>query len=303
MQRDATAIANRDDEDPDPHGWREEGRDLLRGIAAGSIVGMPLLYTMEMWWHGMTVSEWHLVLLLAAILSINFVFCLLSGFRRESSIDEAASESVTAVAIGLLYSLGVLWLVGEITFDGAWTDILGKTLIETAPVSLGISFSNYHVRNRSREGEEDQPEPDGRSGERQDPERRQLKQDLTDLAATVSGSIVFAYNVAPTEEIIKISSRVSPWRHLVLMLASLGLCYMILFAAGFQRRRVFVPGPFQSPLAETAMAYAVSLVVALALLYLVGVPEATMTMSALVSTTVVLGLPAGVGAAAGRLVT
>lgn len=307
MSRDEGAISTdgrRDDRpDRDPHGWRQEGRDLLRGVAAGSIVGMPLLYTMEMWWHGMTVSEWHLVVLLASTLAVNFGFSLLSGFREESSVAEAASESVTAVAMGMLYSLGVLWLIGAVTFAGAWTDVVGKVLVEAAPVSLGISFANYHVRNKSREGEDKGGEDKGGAGEREDPERRQLKQDVTDLAATVSGATLFAYNVAPTEEIIKIASRLRPFQHLLLMAASLVLCYMILFAAGFRKRRVYVRSVFQSPLAETLMAYAVSLLVAMALLYLVGVPEVTHSAADLVSSTVVLGLVAVVGGAAGRLVT
>jgi hypothetical protein len=37
-----------------PAGWRQEGRDLMAAVAGGAIVGMPLLYTMEMWYHGMT---------------------------------------------------------------------------------------------------------------------------------------------------------------------------------------------------------------------------------------------------------
>src|SRR5687767_3501731 len=138
----------------DPHGWREEGRDLLPAVAAGSIVGMPLLFTMEMWWRGITASEWHLLLLLGSTLLVNFGFSLFSGFRRESSVGEAASESITAVGIGLFYAFLVLSLIGEIDLDGTLTDLLGRVLIETAPVSLGISFANYHIRNKSREGDE-----------------------------------------------------------------------------------------------------------------------------------------------------
>src|SRR5688572_16038102 len=85
------------DPDADPRGWRQEGVDLLRGTAAGAIVGMPLLYTMEMWWRGMTLGESRLLLLLAAMLLVNFVLCYFSGFREEYSVFEAASESVTSV--------------------------------------------------------------------------------------------------------------------------------------------------------------------------------------------------------------
>ena len=149
--------------DRDPYGWREEGRDLLRAVAAGSIVGMPLLYTMEMWWRGTTASPWHLLALLAASLAINFFFSLFSGFRTRYSAAEAASESVTAVALGMLYALAILWLTGEVTAGRAGSDVLGPVLVAAAPVSLGISFANYQVRNKSRDGEEEQEHDPGAS--------------------------------------------------------------------------------------------------------------------------------------------
>ena len=285
----------------DPHGWRQEAKDLLRAIAAGSIVGMPLLYTMEMWWRGVTSSEWHLLLILAATLLVNFVFSLFSGFRPETSVIEAVSESVTAVGIGFVFSFAVLWLIGEIDFQGALSDLIGKVLIETAPVSLGISFANYHFGGQSRNGEEQQ-KPAKASSDK-NPERLQLEQDLTDLAVTVGGAVLFAYNVAPTEEIIRISSRLSHWRHLMIMLASLVLCYMILFAAGFWKRQVHVASMFQSPFAETVMAYAASLLVAFAMLWLIGVEEVTQHPSVFCGAAVTLALPAVVGAALGRLIT
>ena len=290
---------------PDPHGWREEGRDLLRGVAAGSIIGIPLLYTMEMWWHGMSMSAWHLLALLAATLAVNFTFCLFSGFRPHYSVGEAASESVTAVGLGMLFSLAVLCLIGEVTFDSAASEILGRVLVETAPVSLGISFANQQVRNKSRDGGEGK-ERGGQDDTAVPPGERsghQLRQDLVDLAATVGGATVFAYNMAPTEEIILIASRLSAWQHLGLLAASLVLCYLILFAAGFQDRPVYVPGLFQNPLMETTMAYAVALMVAFGLLWLVGVPEAMSGPATAVKATVTLGLPAVVGASAGRLIT
>ena len=322
---------DRDRPDDDPHGWRQEGRNLLRAIAAGSIVGMPLLYTMEMWWHGMTMSEWHLVILLIATLAVNYIFCLFSGFRREHSWAEAGSEAVTSVGVGILYSFAVLCLIREIDFGMAWSETLGKVLIETAPVSLGVSFANSQVRNKSRTGEKGgggggggaggaggQSGQSGQSGQggqggaggggadplsRPDRLSMQLRQDLVDIGATVSGALLFAYNVAPTEEIILIATRMPAWHHLILMAASLALCYMILFAAGFQEREVYVPSLFQHPWVETVIAYAIALLVALGLLYLVGVREAMSHTAVAAKCTVTLGLPAVVGGAAGRLIT
>lgn len=38
--------------------WAEEGTSLVRGVSGGLIVGIPLLYTMEMWFLGITLADW-----------------------------------------------------------------------------------------------------------------------------------------------------------------------------------------------------------------------------------------------------
>lgn len=281
----------------DRHGWRREGRALIRGVAAGSIIGIPLLYTMEMWWHGTTISEVHILMLMAAALGANFLFCLFSGFRDELSVREALSGSVTAVALGMGVSLAVLLLIGAVRFPMAWVDILGKVVIEAVPVSVGVSFANSQLNGKSREGDAaDAPPPPT------DPHRLQLRQDLSQAAATLIGAIVFSFNIAPTEEVVMIATRVPPWQHLLILAASLGLCYLILFASGFQSQRVYVTTVFQHPLAETVMAVAIALLVSAGLLLLVGAPQATGSVSLAIYCTVALGLPAAVGGAAGRLV-
>ena len=286
--------------DPDPHGWKQEGRDLLRGVAAGAIFGMPLLYTMEMWWHGLTLSEWHLLSLLAVILSINFVFSLFSGFREESSFPEALSESVTSVGIGILFSAVILWLIGELSHDLDPTEMIGKVLMEAMAVSVGVSFANTQVRKKA-EAEEEEPE-EKIVGEG-DPERKQLLADLRDIGFTLAGSVLLAFSVAPTEEITLIATRLSPWQQLILLCAELLLCYIILFTSGLQERKVYMKDSiFQKPVPETLMASALSLAVAAGLFLLMGHHGGIDHLTTLASATVTLGLPAVVGGAAGRLI-
>jgi putative integral membrane protein (TIGR02587 family) len=290
----------------DPAGWRKEGRDLLRAIAGGSIIGMPLLYTMEMWQHGMTVSEWHLLTLLAATLSVNFAFCFLSGFRAESSVPEAAREAVTAVGIAIVYSTVILLLIGEIQFATRPAEIIGKVLLEAAAVSVGVSFANAQIQGKSRTGaakEGGESEADSDDAEDQpSPRERQLKRDLQEFAAVLAGATVFALNVAPTEEITLIAARLSPLQLLALLGASMLLCYVILFAAEFKAHAVHVKSALQHPLAETILTCAVSLTVAAVLLLLLGERDGLTHPSFFIASIVTLGLPAIVGGAAGRLI-
>lgn len=289
----------------DPQGWRQEGRDLMAAIAGGSIVGMPLIYTMEMWFRGMTLSPWHVLSVIGAILVVNFFFCLISGFRDDKGVDSALSDSITSVGIALLFSSLMLWLVGAISAARSWGELLGKVVLEAAAVSLGVAFANVHFRGKSRTGENENGnggDPTTPPDETDDPERAQLIEDVRDIGATIAGSVLFALNIAPTEEIVLVATRLGPWAQLLLLAASLMLCYVILFASGFEDQPVYVKSLVQSPWAETFLTTGVALLTALVLLWLLGERTAFSSPANLVGCVVALGVPATVGGAAGRLV-
>ena len=292
----------RETPEEDPQGWQQEGRDLMRGVAGGAIFGMPLLYTMEMWWHGLLLSEWHLLLLLGLILVVNFFFCLFSGFRDEYSLSEALSESVTSVGIGVVLSSVILALIGELTPDLSQTESLGKVLMEAVAVSIGVSFANSQVREKT-DPEEDAQKGKDKNG-KDDPEQLQRRADLRDIGACLAGSVLLAFSVAPTEEINMIAWRLSSWQLLILLGAEILLCYIILFASGWEDREVYVKDSiFQKPWAETFMSCGLSLLVAGGLYALIGFDREIGQAPSVIAATVTLGLPAIVGGAAGRVLT
>jgi putative integral membrane protein (TIGR02587 family) len=295
----------------DPWGFRREGRDLLVAITGGAIVGMPLLYTMEMWLHGTLLRPAQQLALLFGTLFINFLFSIVSGFRHEDGLASAALESVTAVGIGLVFSALILWLVGEIVAGDPASEVIGKVLFQTVPVSIGVSVADAHVRGQRRDGSEKEGrDGTGRDGtgegaEKPPPraqlETRQLRQDIRDVTATLMGALLFSINIGPTEEVVLIAGRLSPAHLLIVVVASLSLCYVILYASGIKDHPVHVPSLVQSPPSETIITYTASLGVALALLWILGEPETIGSSSDVVASTVVLGLPTAVGGAAGRL--
>jgi putative integral membrane protein (TIGR02587 family) len=291
----------------DPHGFRQEGKDLLRGVAGGTIFGMPLLYTMEVWQHGLSFHSRHLLGALAVILGLNVVFSFFAGVREHYSAEtfsEALEDAVTAVGLGLAIAFVVLWLTGRIdpAQDG-WNPIVGKVLLEACVVSVGITFTNFKFRQKgdARQGEDANHRDPGFKNLSN--EQKQLRADLNDWAATVAGAFVFAFNVAPTEEVVLIALDLSPAQLLVLLLATIVMAYVILYAAGFKDHKVYEKDSvFQSPFAETAMTVAGALLVAALLLVLIGRPESLASPDAFVACVVALGFPAVVGAAAGRLI-
>ncbi|MDQ3438896.1 MAG: TIGR02587 family membrane protein, partial [Planctomycetota bacterium] len=229
-------------------------------------------------------------------------------------VRESALEAVTAVGIGIVFAFVVLVLIGEIEPGVSFDEISGKLLIEAAAVSLGVSFADSHLRGKSRTGDDhgkQEGNADGDDGSAEapesslpnDPESLQRREDLRDVAATLIGSVLFTLNIAPTEEIVLIGSRLGASQLLAMLGGTIVLCYVILYASGFEDQPVHVKGLLQSPWAETVTTVGTSLLVSLALLWLLGRPEATASAGAAASSMVTLGLPAAVGGAAGRLVT
>lgn len=281
---------------------REEGHDLLRGAAGGLIFGTPLLFTMEMWFQGMSFSPPHLLGLLGFAAFINFCFGYAAGLRAHNashSVRGAAADSVTALALGVIVATIVLALIGMLDAAEGRDSMIGKIVIEAAAVSIGVTFTNrkfprgHKTTSHGYEALESAPLTR---------EQKQARLDFYNLAAVLGGAVIFTFNIAPTEEILMIANGLSSWQLLWIVAAQLVACHVILYAAQFKEAKVFKKSWMQSPPAETIMTVALSLLVAAILLALIGHSGALQNTDAFIAAVVTLGFPAVIGGAAGKLV-
>jgi putative integral membrane protein (TIGR02587 family) len=285
-----------------PNVWRAEGIDVVRAVSGGLLFGVPLLYTMEVWWTG-THTEPHQMLVLLALLAVP-VFALnrTAGFRSsaDSRRVDAVADSIETIAIGLVTTSLVLTLLREIDAESSVEVALGKTVYESIPFCLGIGFAR-HFLSGERADSTDEP-----SGGGHDPGSRsrvggRTPGVLADLGASSLGAAFVALSIAPTDEVPLIASAMSPAWLLVMVAASLLASYGIVFVAGFTRQdaRHAHQGAFQRPTTETVVCYLISLAVAFVLLWMFqrGVEPWTDVLNRVV----VLGFPAAIGGAAGRL--
>ena len=283
-------------------GWKKELKDLMKAIAAASLFGIPLLYTMEMWELGVTVSSQKLAVLIGVAILVNFLASLAWGVREDCTPFGAFADAVTSIGIGFVFSTAILALIGRLDLGRELDGSLAKITLMTIVVSIGITFATSRFRDDANgEGDDEEKERKGKSED--ELHKLQLQDDLADLGGSVAGALIFAFNVAPTEEITLIASTLGSLQLVTLLAAELLLGYVILFASGLWKRTVYVEDTiFQKPWAETVMSTAIGLVVAGALLAFFGYQEAGASTSGFVATLVTLGLPATIGAAAGRLV-
>lgn len=267
------------------------------------LVGIPLLYTMEVWWVGSSTAPSRM----AAVLLFSFVpvFFLtrISGFRRskDARVVDALIDSVDAVALGIVCVTAVLILLREVTLTTPPAEVVGKVVYEALPFAIGVALAR-HFLQRSRDAGDDGEEHESTTAEATTT-RTGLHSTIADIGATVIGAVFVAFNIAPTDEIPMLAAASSPTWLLAIVAASLLVSYGIVFEAGFssQAKRRQQRGVLQRPLTETVVCYLVSLMAAAFMLWLfqnldVGAPW-TMNLQHIV----LLGLPACVGGAAGRL--
>lgn len=100
-----------------------------------------------------------------------------------------------------------------------------------------------------------------------------------------------------------LAAAVSPNWLLAIIATSLLLTYGIVFEAGFsnQQKRFSQRGIFQQPLSETIMAYLVSLIASMFMLWFFQKVTFSDPWTIWLDHTLLLGLPASIGGAAGRL--
>lgn len=287
----------------DKNTWKQEINDIVHGTCGGFLFGIPLIYTMEVWWIGSLAKPRLIVMAIALMFIVVFLLNYTEGFRKRRNnwrLDEAAIDTVEAVAIGFVCSAFMLWLLQEITPETSLKESLGKVVFESVPFTLGVALANQFLQ----EGNQNNSIPITHKGNRVSKHKKNgLHATFADLGATLIGAIVIAFNIAPTDEVPMLASAISPPWLLALMAASLVISYAIVFQAGFsdQQKRRQQKGIFQRPLSETTISYLVSLIASgLMLLFFQKVTFADPWMMWL-EYTLVLGLPATIGGAAGRL--
>ena len=84
--------------------WSSELNDIIRGASGGFLFGIPLLYTMEVWWIGSSTKPLQMSIAIATTFLVVFLLTRTEGFRKTKDIRwlDAAIDTVEAIAIGIV---------------------------------------------------------------------------------------------------------------------------------------------------------------------------------------------------------
>jgi putative integral membrane protein (TIGR02587 family) len=271
----------------------ESVRDLIRAAGGGLLVGLPLLFTMEMWWHGFLLPAWKIGVLLAVAFVVVVGYTTLTGFRRDRSWTQLLVDTVQTFGIGAVIALVALVALGRIDASTQLRDAIGQVSLETIPVAFGVSLAGAQLAA---------PEDGSEAGGSPAGDRAGLAT-LGRLFVAAGAALLFALNVAPTQELLVIAVEADWWLMLLTMAASVLATLGIVFRGGRggpHPRGTWRSRPLEVPIGETLAAYAVSLLVAALLIWAFGWTSG-MPLDVNLRQVVVLGVAASIGAAAGRL--
>ncbi len=278
--------------------WKQEAIDIARAFSGAFIFGVPLLWTMEMWWIGESIEMWKLILFLVLVFILNIYLAFFVGFRRADSIRASVHEAIDAVAAGVVTAVLVLLVLNRIAPGDPLGTILGKVIVQAIPLSIGAVAARGLLRQGGKEGdpsvqEEEEKRPEAPWGAT-----------LSDLGASAAGGVIIGFSIAPTAEIPMLAVEMTPWHLLALLLLSLAVSYVIVFVSGLgsgdkPRRQV---GYFQRPFQETMLSYLVALLVAFAALYFFDQVDLDKPFFFVFTQVIILGFPTALGGAAGRAI-
>ncbi|MBW3636320.1 MAG: TIGR02587 family membrane protein [Armatimonadetes bacterium] len=259
-----------------------------RGIAGGLMFSLPLLFTMEVWFAGFMLHPARLALYVVATFGVLLAYNRFAGLRSDASWWECAIDSVEEMGLGLVLSAAILWLLGRLDVADDWLVIMGKIVIEGMTVAIGVSVGTAQLGGGQSDAGMENDESESSAG-------------LSQLAIAFCGAVLFASNVAPTEEILVLAEENSPLKLLLLALVSFLLGSYVLFFAEFRGAQQFARAANMAGLVRGAIStYAVALAASALMLFFFGRLDGE-TISLCVAQIVVVGLPASLGASAGRL--
>jgi putative integral membrane protein (TIGR02587 family) len=261
---------------------------LARAFAGAVLFGLPLFMTMEMWWLGFTTEPHRLALFILVGASVLWPLAWLAGFREDASWFDSLVDAGVAYLVAVIASSFVLLLLGVIKTGMSSYEILGKIAVQSVPGAIGALLARSQL---GMQGEDDTSE-------------RRREAYPSELFLMAIGALFFAFNVAPTEEIVLIAHlQASPWYLLAVMAVALAVMHAFVYGVGFHGQHAAgagKSGPVEF-LTLTVPGYVLVLVVCGYVLWTFGrfdgaAPDFARDLI------LVLALPGAIGAASARLV-
>jgi putative integral membrane protein (TIGR02587 family) len=260
---------------------------LARAFGGALFFALPLLMTMEMWWLGFYMDRARLALFLVLFVPVLIGLSHYAGFEETDTWWDDVRDAFVALFVGFVTAAVMLAVTGVLDWGVPLRETVGQITIEAIPASVGAALAES-LFGADEPGAERRKRETGYGGE---------------LFLMAVGAIFFAFNIAPTEEMVLMAAKATGWRVVVAVLLSVALMHAFVYAVEFSGRHTPPEGtqPASVFLRFTVVGYAIVLLMSAYVLWTFGRLDDS-SLGFQVATTVVLAVPASLGAAAARLV-
>lgn len=261
-------------------------RDFGRAAGGALLFSLPMLMTMELWELGFYLDRGRLITLMLAALPMLFFLSRQIGFEKTRSWRDGVVDALIALGVAAVTSSVLLVLFGAIGKGMSADEIIGKIAIQMVPGAIGALLAKSQFGDT---GDDDAAQKEETYG--------------GELFLMAVGSLFLGFNMAPTEEMMLISFRMTEWHALGLVALSLALMHGFVFAVGFAGGSEVSPeeSMWSAFVRLTLPGYVVALSISLFLLWIFARTDG-MSFGDAVMAVVVLGFPCAIGAASARLI-
>jgi putative integral membrane protein (TIGR02587 family) len=265
---------------------REYAIGVARAFGGALLFSLPILMTMETWSFGFAMDRLRLALLMLALLPVLVGLAYYSGFEETTHFLDAVLDAFVAIAVTAVMAAALLGIFGVLDRTADASEWIGKIALQALPGSIGALLAQSQF------------------GMRRDEERKRREaNDFGEYFFMGAGALFLAANIAPTEEVIVIAYKMSPWQTILLALLSLVLMHLFVYAAGFRGQHERPAGHtlLQLFVKFTLCGYLLALLISAFICWAFG-RLSGMSLEETLQIIIVLGLPASIGAASARLV-
>lgn len=265
-----------------------ELQDLARAFCGALFFALPLHFTMEMWERARVVPYWDLIIILVLTYCLNLGYAVFTSFKPNDQRRSIWYDAGVAMGIGFLASAITMILIEQVYLGIPLAISLKVIAIITVPTSIGAMIAKNSLG--------------GNQKKEKDLSEKVLSVDLRKILGSLLGAFMVALNIAPTIEPIVISSSLTPYHLIGIVIFSLIVSYIMVFFAGFVENDDEAGRIMANDYVETAVAYLTALLVSALLLWIFGYITSGVPMSVIIPWVVTLGYVTTLGASAGRLI-
>ncbi|MGO8067176.1 TIGR02587 family membrane protein [Rhizobium leguminosarum] len=269
---------------------------IARGIAGALLFALPMFMTMEMWELGFYMDRSRLFLLLIVNIPLLVILSDRIGFERTSTWRQAIRDASIAYGLGVLGSALILIAMGVLKYDQSPHEIIGIIAIQAIPASIGAMLGRSQLGGQS-DGD------DAKEGDSDDPVHERETSYAGELFLMAVGALFLNLNVAPTEEMILLSYKMTPWHALLMIAASLAVMHGFVYALSFKGSHDLAEGmpSWHAFVRFTLPGYVIAGLISAYCLWTFHRTDDIGSTQILMAV-VVLSFPGAIGAAAARLI-